>query len=102
MITEEQARDQLKTVIDPELNINIVDLGLIYGIVVDQNSGEVTVTMTLTTPGCPLSMVFEEWIPAAVKQVDGVKAVRIDLVWEPAWDPDKISDDMKEEMGIIR
>jgi metal-sulfur cluster biosynthetic enzyme len=102
MITKEQITEQLKTVIDPELNINIVDLGLIYDIVINDLAGKVEVTMTLTTPGCPLSMVFEEWIPDAIKKVEGVKDVIINLVWEPPWDPDKISDDMKEEMGIIR
>lgn len=102
MITKEAIELQLKQVIDPELTINIVDLGLIYDVSIKQESGEVEVTMTLTTPGCPLSMVFEEWIPEAVKKVTGVKNVRINLVWEPPWDPDKISDDVKEEMGLIR
>jgi len=102
MITKEAIDAELRTVIDPELNINIVDLGLIYDIAIKQESGEVEITMTLTTPGCPLSMVFEEWIPDAVKKVAGVTNVRINLVWEPPWDPDKISDDVKEEMGLIR
>lgn len=91
----------LKEVIDPELHVNIVDLGLVYEIEANEN-GSVEITMTLTSPGCPLSYVFEEWIPEAVKKVEGVKDVRINLVWEPAWDPEKISDDVKEEMGIIR
>lgn len=98
----EEIRVQLKEIIDPELHINIVDLGLIYDISYDNASGLVEITMTLTTPGCPLSYVFEEWIPQAVKKVDGVKDVTINLVWEPPWDPDTISDDIKEEMGIIR
>ena len=102
MITEEKVKTALKEVIDPELHINIVDLGLIYEILIDQNSGIVTITMTLTTPGCPLSFVFEELIPAAVKKVDGVKDVVINLVWEPPWDPDKMSEDQLEELGIIR
>ena len=102
MITKEQVTEQLKTVLDPELNVNIVDLGLIYDIVIDQDKGEVEVTMTLTTPGCPLSFVFEEWIPAAVKKIEGVNEARITLVWEPAWNPDNMTDDAKELMGIIR
>ena len=102
MITKDQVTEKLKTIIDPELNINIVDLGLIYGISIDQEKGEVEVTMTLTSPGCPLSFVFEEWIPDAVKKVAGVKTVRINLVWEPAWDPDKMTDDTKESLGIIQ
>lgn len=102
MITKDAVMEQLKTIIDPELHLNIVDLGLIYDIEIAQNTGLVTVTMTLTTPGCPLSFVFEEWIPAAVKKVEGVKDAKINLVWEPPWDPDKISDDAKEELGMIK
>ena len=102
MITKEAVLKQLKEVIDPELNINIVDLGLIYDVVIDQNTGKVDITMTLTSPGCPLSIVFEEWVPAAAKKAEGVKDVYINLVWEPPWDPDKISDDAKEMLGIIK
>lgn len=101
MIEKEAITEELKKVLDPELNINVVDLGLIYNIAIDQKKGKVDIQMTLTTPGCPLSFVFEEWIPEAVKKVEGVKEVFIDLVWEPAWSPDKISDDTKEMMGII-
>lgn len=102
MITKENVIEQLKTVIDPELNINIVDLGLIYDVTIDQDKRDVTITMTLTTPGCPLSMVFEEWVPEAAKKVKSVKDVRINLVWEPPWDPDKMSDETKENLGIIQ
>ncbi len=102
MITKEAVTEQLRTIIDPELNINIVDLGLIYDVSIDQPKGKVDITMTLTSPGCPLSMVFEEWVPEAVKKVEGVKEVYINLVWEPAWDPDKMSDDTKEQLGIIK
>jgi len=101
MITKEQVLEYLKEVIDPELNINIVDLGLVYDVVIDQDTGHVIVTMTLTTPGCPLSMVFEEWVPNAVKKIDGVKDVKINLVWDPPWDPDKLSDEAKENLGFI-
>ncbi|HVZ59018.1 MAG TPA: metal-sulfur cluster assembly factor [Patescibacteria group bacterium] len=101
-ISEEKIYSALQTVIDPELHINIVDLGLIYGLDIKQEKGVVTITMTLTTPGCPLSYVFQDWIPEAVKKVDGVVDVAIDLVWDPPWDPDKISDEQKEEMGIIK
>lgn len=102
MIAKEQVLEELRKVIDPELHINIVDLGLIYDVVINQESGKVDVTMTLTTPGCPLSMVFEEWVPAAVKNIDGVGDVRINLVWEPPWDPEKMSDEVKESLGSIK
>lgn len=102
MITKEAVLEELKKVIDPELNVNIVDLGLIYDVAIEQKTGKVDVTMTLTTPGCPLSMVFEEWIPAAVKNIEEVKDVKINLVWEPPWDPEKMSDEAKELMGFIK
>ncbi len=102
MITKELVLEYLKEVIDPELNINIVDLGLIYDVISNQETGDVEVTMTLTSPGCPLSIVFEEWVPEAVKKIEGVKNVKINLVWEPAWNPDKMSDETKESLGIIQ
>lgn len=101
-ISKEEVFSALKTIIDPELHINIVDLGLIYDLKIDQEKGLVEIKMTLTTPGCPLSYVFQEWVPEAVKKVLGVKDVMIDLVWDPPWDPDKISEDQMEELGIIR
>ena len=102
MITKELVLEYLKGVIDPELNINIVDLGLIYDVVINQTTGDVEVTMTLTSPGCPLSIVFEQWVPETVKKIEGVKNVKINLVWEPAWNPDKMSDETKESLGIIK
>lgn len=102
MVSKDEIIGALKTVDDPELHLNIVDLGLIYDVEIDQKIGKVDIMMTLTTPGCPLSFVFEEWIPAAVKKVPGIKEVKIELVWEPPWDPDKISDDAKEELGMIK
>lgn len=102
MVSKDAITAQLKEIIDPELHLNIVDLGLIYEFDINNDTGLVIVTMTLTTPGCPLSFVFEEWIPDAVKKVEGVNEVKINLVWEPPWDPDKISDDAKEELGMIK
>ena len=101
MITKDAVLAELKTVIDPELNMNIVDLGLIYDIAIDEKTGNVEITMTLTTPGCPLSVVFEDWVPAAAKKAEGVNDVKINLVWEPAWNPDKLSDEAKENLGIM-
>lgn len=102
MITKEAVLDQLRKVLDPELNVNIVDLGLVYDVIIDQEKKSVEINMTLTSPGCPLSFVFEEWVPAAVKNLEEVKDVRISLVWEPAWNPDMIQDDVKEDLGIIK
>lgn len=102
MITKEAVLEELKKVVDPELNVNIVDLGLVYDVNINQESGKVDIIMTLTTPGCPLSMVFEEWIPAAVKNIEEVKDVKLNLVWEPPWDPEKMSDAAKEQMGFLK
>lgn len=101
MITKEAVFKKLKTVIDPELNVNIVDLGLIYNVAIDQKTGRVKITMTLTTPGCPLSMVFEELITEAVKKVANVKKVIINLVWEPAWEPERMTDSAEESLGLL-
>lgn len=99
---QEKIEQALKTVIDPELHINIVDLGLIYKIEFNPENGEVKITMTLTTPGCPLSYTFQEIVPEAIMKVENVNSVKINLVWDPPWDPDRISDEQLEELGIIR
>ncbi len=92
---------KLETIIDPELNVNIVDLGLIYNIDISKN-GEVDIKMTLTSPGCPLSFVFEQWIREKVMKINGVENVTINLVWEPMWTPDNLSEDAKEQLGILK
>lgn len=106
MITKEQVFAELKKVVDPELNVDIVDLGLIYEVKISKSKkGEalqdVLIKMTLTTPGCPLSMFFEEWVIEAVKKIKGVKSVKIELVWEPPWNPDKMSKKAKEKLEIL-
>lgn len=98
MIPKKKVLEQLKEVIDPELDINIVDLGLIYSINIDQEKKSVDVKMTLTSPGCPLSFVFEDWIKEKIGKIRGVKNVTINLVWEPAWDPDKMTDEAREKL----
>ena len=102
MIEKDAVIAALRTITDPELYVNIYDLGLIYDLKLDDATGTVAITMTLTSPGCPLSQVFEELIPKAVKEVDGVKDVSIELVWDPPWDPDKMSDEAMEAVGIIK
>ncbi|RYC15304.1 metal-sulfur cluster assembly factor [Ciceribacter ferrooxidans] len=79
--------ERLRTVIDPELGENIVDLGLIYGIVVSP-AGAVRVTMTTTTKGCPATSFLTEAVEACVRGVEGVSCVEIDLTYEPPWSPD--------------
>jgi len=85
-------------VIDPELKINIVDLGLIYSAEMDE--GRVHVAMTLTTPGCPLAGHLTEMAEAAIwRQVPGVQSVEVRLVWSPPWRPAMMSEEAKEQMG---
>lgn len=98
LLTEEQVRHALQQVIDPELGVNIVDLGLIYGITIEGCT--VTITMTLTTPGCPLHESLAHAVEEAVRLfIPGVEAVRVQLVWEPPWTPDRISPAGRAELG---
>ena len=88
----------LQDVIDPELGIDLVNLGLIYG--VDMTAeGVVTVRMTLTTMGCPITDVLQQMIDSALRKVEGVKKVQIEVVWEPAWTPDRMSRFAKIKLG---
>lgn len=96
---ESKVMDALEDVIDPELGIDLVNLGLIYDVKVD-SAGLCTVTMTLTTMGCPLGDLLNNEITKAVKGVDGVNECKIDLVWYPAWDMSKMSRFAKIALGI--
>ncbi|MDP4106028.1 MAG: metal-sulfur cluster assembly factor [Bacillota bacterium] len=91
----ENIREQLKTVYDPELNINVVDLGLIYDIAVS-DEGDVNITMTLTTPGCPLHSSIERGVRYSLEGLDGIRNVDVQLVWEPAWTPDCMTPEGKK------
>jgi len=99
MVTEEQVTEQLKNVIDPELNVNIVDLGLIYEVEVDDEDN-VEILMTLTTPGCPLHGVFNELVKREVNSLD-VGSVNVELTFEPRWSPDDMSDEARDELGNV-
>lgn len=95
---EKKVRAALKLVIDPELRINIVDLGLVYD--VREEAGEVEIEMTLTSPGCPLAGIIDEEIKKAVKNVRGVKKVIVELTWDPPWTQEMMSDEAKAELGF--
>lgn len=97
MITEEKVREVLKTVIDPELGINIVDLGLVYGIEIDDENN-VHVIMTLTTPGCPLHDSIQTGVYNAVSAMEGVGQVSVNLVWFPPWSPERMSEEAKKQL----
>lgn len=98
MITKEQVYKQLSTVMDPELHIDIVSLGLIYHVDVEED--QIKVTMTLTTPGCPLAPVIDKLIKKALSFLKA-KDVRVELVWEPAWTKEMMSEEAKLTLGMI-
>lgn len=98
--TEDLVREALKEVYDPEIGVNIVDLGLVYDLAVG-DEGVVDVTMTLTTPMCPLSEYIEAEVQnTLVGNVPGVTATKVNLVWTPPWNPSMMSDDAKLELGF--
>ena len=90
----------LKDIFDPEIPVNIYDLGLIYGVDVDDNAG-VVVTMTLTTPHCPVAESMPGEVELRVSSVPGVRDAEVNLVWDPAWDPAKMSDEARLELGML-
>ena len=90
----------MRTVFDPEIPVNIYDLGLIYRIGIAAN-GDVDVDMTLTAPACPVAGMMPRMVEDAVSQVDGVGGVRVELVWEPAWTQDKMSDEALLQLGMM-
>jgi len=97
--SEEEVREALKTVYDPEIGINIVDLGLIYDLDV-QDTGLLEINMTLTSPGCPLSHVIGEQVREALDGMPGISDVKLNLVWTPSWNPTMMSEDAKMELGM--
>ena len=101
MPTAEEVRTALKDVNDPELHLSIIDLGLIYGVEVQgEKSEHVTVTMTLTSPGCPSGPEIMGDAERKLKAIPGVGAVTINLVWTPMWSPDRIEPRVRAYMGL--
>ena len=98
VLTKELVIENLKEVRDPEMSVNIVDLGLIYEIRMDK--GMVIVDMTLTSPACPVGPLIIEAVEDKIKNMEGVKGVTVNIVWEPAWSADKMTDEAKMELGI--
>ena len=92
--------EQLSTVYDPEIPVNIYELGLIYDIAVE-SSGLAVIRMTLTAPGCPAAVTLPAEVQGKVKSIDGVTDARVDIVWEPPWDKDRMSEAAKLQLGIF-
>jgi metal-sulfur cluster biosynthetic enzyme len=99
MVTIEEVHDALREVIDPELGLDFVELGLIYGVDID-DAGAIKVTYTLTTPGCPIGPQVESQIQEFVSEIEGVSAVESELVFTPPWSPDLMSEDAKFALGF--
>jgi FeS assembly SUF system protein len=92
--------DALKTVQDPEIPVNLVELGLIYELIV-KKGGTVYVEMTLTTPSCPVAASMPGEVETAIRAVPGVGDVRVKLVWTPTWTPERMSEEAKLELGML-
>jgi len=97
---KQQIVDALKTVYDPEIPVNIYDLGLVYSINIDDD-GVVAIDMTLTAPGCPVAQTFPGVVEDKVRSVPGVKDSIVELVWDPPWDQDMMSEAAKLELGLL-
>jgi len=98
-LTVESAREYLRAVIDPEIYQSIIDLGLVYGIEVQPDQA-VDVTMTLTTPHCPMGPQIIENVEDVLRR-HGASDVRVHIVWQPVWTPDAMTDELKRQLGII-
>lgn len=100
-IDEDQVWQALKTIFDPEIPVNLVDLGLIYSVKIDQSTHVVDIDMTLTAPGCGMGPVLLSDVKYRVAKVPNVEQVNVELVFDPPWDRDKMSDEAKLETGLF-
>jgi len=99
-VTREQVYDAIRKVIDPEVGFNLVEMGLIYDVIIDEDN-HVKVVMTLSTRGCPLHQMLTQWVKDAVMEVPGVTDAEIEIVWEPAWNISMAEDQVKEKLGAF-
>jgi FeS assembly SUF system protein len=99
-ILELKVIDALQTCYDPEIQVNIYELGLVYGIEIS-DSGDVRILMTLTAPSCPVAASLPLQIESKVSAIEGVKSAQVELVWDPPWNPEKMSESAKLQLGMI-
>jgi metal-sulfur cluster biosynthetic enzyme len=102
-VTETEVLSALKQVYDPEIPVNIVDLGLIYGVRIEsvpEDKQDVAVDMTLTAQGCPAHVTISEQVKARVEQLPGVRTASVNVVWTPPWTPERLSPDARKQLGI--
>ena len=98
-ITIKEVIDKLKECADPEVGINIVDLGLIYGVQIDENNN-IKLKMTMTSPMCPVTSIILADAQLRLESIPDIGKVEIELVWEPLWSPDMISQEVKQKLGV--
>lgn len=98
MVSEKQITDALCEVLDPEIGLNVVDLGLIYDIQV--NEGFVKIRMTLTSPACPLGSLLVQKVREKVQSIAGVTQAEVELVFDPPWTPERLSSEAREKLGL--
>lgn len=98
MPTKEEVYEALQTCYDPEIPVNIVDLGLIYDVAI--NDDKVAVKMTLTAPGCGMGGIIANQAREKILDLPGVKEATVDLVWDPPWDPSRMSEEAKQRLGV--
>jgi FeS assembly SUF system protein len=96
----DQVVEACRTVFDPEIPVNIFDLGLVYTLAISAEN-DVRVSMTLTAPGCPVAGEMPGWVAEAITPIPGVRHVDVDLVWEPQWGMDMMSDEARLELGFM-
>jgi FeS assembly SUF system protein len=99
-LLEEQVIQALREIRDPELPVNIYDLGLIYDLDLDAAAGSVVIRMTLTAPACPVAQSFPATVECAVRQVPGIQEARIELVWDPPWSRERMSEAARLTLGM--
>ncbi len=98
--TKDDIYSAISKVVDPEVGFNLVEMGLIYDVEL-KDDGLVLVTMTLSTPSCPLHEMLLNWTKESVLKVDGVKSVEVNLTFDPPWSPDMANDDVKKKLGAL-
>jgi FeS assembly SUF system protein len=96
----ERVIEALRAIRDPELPVNIYDLGLVYGVGIDEATGRVDIRMTLTAPACPVARSFPAQVEAAVASVYGVREAHVELVWDPPWDKCRLSEAARLQLGV--
>ena len=100
-VDESQVQEALASVFDPEIPVNIVDLGLIYQVEIEQETGQVTVDMTLTAPACPVAGTLPKEVGRVIDEVPGVTNAVVKLVWNPPWSQDLLSEEAQLELGLL-